>query len=341
MIDRFVGLVPCLPPGVHPGMDALADGLRYALRDVGLSLMIESADLRDDEPAVGQGRAIDTLVERGASAVVLFSVCLIEPAQAVASARTAGVPVVTIHHSAMPVDASLIVPNFAHGVALAVALRDGLRHHRPPSPSSPPPSSRIPGNPRMPRMPRIPRIPRNPRIGVVGPPDILDDLEFIHGVLLGLNQSGLMACNDPLDSRYRNLADVAGEGTAAVEALLDDYDKLDGLVVFNDETLRDALPLLEARGLLGRLPVVSRNGSPEIVAAVTRGEVHATFDYQLPELGHAAGRLVLGVIRGEVGAGHAEAAPVGRVITRDHAGSYRSWSERVVPAGLLGTGGAP
>ncbi|MFW5681717.1 MAG: sugar ABC transporter substrate-binding protein [Phycisphaeraceae bacterium] len=315
MIDRFVGFVPCLPPGVHPGMDALAEGLRAALREAGLSLVIESADLRDDEPTVGQGRAIEALVERGASAIVLFAVCLVEPAQAVAASRTAGVPVVTIHHSAMPVDASLIVPNFAHGVAVAAALRDGLTYSTPTVP------------------------PAFPRIGVVGPPDILDDLEFIHGVLLGLDQTGLQACNDPLDPRYRNLADVAGEGTNAVEALLDDHDKLDGLVVFNDETLRDALPLLEARGLLGRLPVVSRNGSPEIVAAVTRGEVHATFDYQLPELGHAAGGLVLGVLRGEVATGHAEAAPVGRLITRDTAGSYRPWSERVVPAGLIGTGG--
>ena len=59
MNDRFVGLVPCLPPGTHPGMDALAQDLRHALRIDGLSLVIASADLREDEPTAGQGRAIE------------------------------------------------------------------------------------------------------------------------------------------------------------------------------------------------------------------------------------------------------------------------------------------
>ena len=316
MNDRLVGLVPCLPPGIHPGMDAFAAGLRASLAAEDLSLEIESADLRDDEPTVRQGWAIDALVERGAAAVVLFAVCLTEPGKAVAAARAAGVPVVTIHHSAMPVDAPLIVPNFAHGIALAAALRDGIRHRE------------IPMHP-------------IPRVGVVGPPDILDDLEFIHGILFGLEQTGLLAVNDPLDPRYRNLDDVAGRGTAPVEAVLDDHDDLAGLVVFNDETLRDALPVLGERGLLGRLPVVSRNGSPEIVAAVARGEVHATFDYQLPELGHAAGRLVRAVLSGEIAIGHAETAPVGRVIDRENADSYRPWEERVSPLGLVDTGGPP
>lgn len=298
-MNTTVGFVPCLPPGLHPGMDALAEGLHRSLAAADMTLDIEPGDLRLAHPVAGQAKAIEALVRRGVSAVVLFCVSMTEPRRAVEQARRQGVRVVTIHHTAAAVDATLVVPNFAHGVILANALAQALNERTMP-----------------------------PRLAMVGPPDILDDLELTAGVIFGLQQHGHRLVNDPYAPVYRNLHDVAGQGVAAVERLLNDAADLDGLVVFNDETMLDAIEPLRVRGLLGTLPVVSRNGSPAIVEAVRRGDVLATFDYHLPEIGISAGRLVQRVLEGAVVPRHLESAPVGRLITRETAGDYRPWSDR-------------
>lgn len=313
MTGLRIGFVPCLPPGPHPGMDALLSGLRLGVEADGATLDVEPADLRRDDATSSQDHAVQALIDRGAAAVVLFSLNLREPARAVAAANERGVPVVAIHHSALRVAASLIVPNFAHGVSLAGALADALCEAS------------------------VPR-----RVGFIGPPDILDDVEFAQGVAMGLAQTGLECVNDPTDPRYRNLADVAGQGRASVERLLDDHHAVEpivGLVVFNDETAHDAMPALRERGLLGRLPVVCRNGSPAIAAAVARGEVHATFDYQLPELGMHAARLVARVLAGEAEPGELVAAPVGRLVTRSTLDRYRPWADRLNDLAPLAAGG--
>ena len=250
-----IAFIPCLPPGLHAGMDAVAHGLAAALRDHGRDLRLFPADLRGARGTISarQEAAVAAAVAAGADALVLFVLDVNAPAPAIVKARAAGVAVVAIHKPCYPVNATLVVPNYHHGVVLAQALARAL--------------------------------PRGARAAILGGPDILDDIEMVRGAVAGARDCGLQVINDPFLPRYRNLDDVRGGGRDAAEHLLDDFYPFDGLLVFNDETVLDAVEVLERRGLGGQLPTVSRNGSPEATALVACGHTLATFDYHLPEIG--------------------------------------------------------
>jgi len=233
-------------------------------------------------------------------AVVLFVVDVNAPEAGTARALAAGVPVVAIHKPAFPVSAALVVPNYHHGVVLAQSLARAL--------------------------------PAGAPVAILGGPEILDDIEMVRGAAHGARDCGLRVVNDPFSPRYRNLDDVrGGGGRAAAESLLADFSPFAGLLVFNDETLLDVVDVLERHGLGGgRLPTVSRNGSPEAVALVARGQTLATFDYHLPEIGLAAGRLALQCLEPDPpGPDVLVAAPVGDLITHDDFARYVPWNRRV------------
>ena len=298
-----VGFVPCLPPGVHPGMDAIAHGLAEELGASGFDLRLFPADLRGSRRTIGdrQSLAIDAALAAGVNAIVLFVLDMTEPARAVAHAQARGVPIVAIHKPVYPVSAAIVVPNYHQGVVLAQAL------------------SRLIGV-----------AGEAPRVTILGGPDILDDVELVRGAVFGARDSGLDLVNDPFLPEYRNLDDVRGAGRRAAERLLDDFYPFAGWVVFNDETALDALAVLEERGDAAKLFTVSRNGSPEIVEQLERGKTHATFDYGLPEIGLLAGRVVVSALgqNGEV-SDSLVAAPPGTLVTATTAGSYVPWSRRV------------
>jgi ABC-type sugar transport system substrate-binding protein len=292
-----VAFVPCLPPGLHHGMDAVAHGLRQRLWEHGLRMRIHPADLRHACIARQQDRAVREAVAFGAAAVVLFVLDMREPHAAVRDALVAGVPVVAIHRPAYPVSAAVVVPNFHQGVYLAQAIAQ--------------------------------RVSPGASLVVLGGPDILDDMELVYGVVEGARACGLRLRNDPFNPRHRNLADVVGEGRAAAERLLTDHRYFDAMIVFNDETMRDMIDLLRERRMLGRFPLVCRNGSPAMVEAVRRGEITGTFDYGLPEIGLAAGDLVMRCLSVAGGNDASEVATVGRLFTRENAHEYVPWDRRV------------
>src|SRR5262249_61661553 len=89
------------------------------------------------------------------------------------------------------------------------------------------------------------------RVGVIGGPDVVDDIELLLGIRHGLHAAGLVTVNDPEDPRYKNTTDVASGGKEKTANLLADFDHLDGLVPFNDETMLGAVEALREAGRLG------------------------------------------------------------------------------------------
>lgn len=308
-----VGFVPCLPPGEHPGMDAVAHGIAAALSRAGARLRVFPADLRGGQAAIatGQARAIEAALGHGVAAIILFVLDMREPEAAVAAGLARGLPIVSIHKPTYPVSASILVPNYHQGVVLAQALARAVRHAR-----------------------QTP-----PRVAILGGPEILDDVELVRGAVDGVRGSGLTLVNDPFLPEYRNLDDVRGGARAAAERLLADHHPFDGWLVFNDESLIDALAALDARGLAGRLPTVSRNGSPLAIAELRRGRTTATFDYHLPEIGVLAGEAALAALAGELAPGALIGAPFGELFTADNVERYVAWSERVLHGRLDVAGG--
>jgi ABC-type sugar transport system substrate-binding protein len=177
------------------------------------------------------------------------------------------------------------------------------------------------------------------RVGVIGGPDVVDDIELLIGIQHGLRSSGLMIVNDPFDPRYKNDSDVASGGKEKGANLLADFAELDGLVPYNDETMLGVLEALDEAGRAGEVTMVSRNGTPNAVEAIRTGRHHGTWDLDCPGIGATMGDLVVRqLVDGEVLDGYCAATPIGRMITPENAGRWVPWSERIpydpLPMGL-------
>jgi ABC-type sugar transport system substrate-binding protein len=111
---------------------------------------------------------------------------------------------------------------------------------------------------------------------------------------------------------------------------LADFTHLDGLIPFNDETMLGTLEAIDEAKRSGEMKLVSRNGSPQAVAAVRAGSSHGTWDIELTEIGSSIGELIARVCaQGQQLEGALALAPLGRLITSENADSYRPWTERV------------
>lgn len=295
--------VNVLPYGAHPGIDALAHGLDHRLRQAGIELRTVTTDVRTADWVEQQTVAIQRGIDAEVDGIIVYVLDPTQPAQAVAAARQRGIPVFTLERPRYPVNASLVYANFNHGVYMAEYLASLL--------------------------------PPQADIAVIGGPEVIDDIELVLGIVHGVQRSGLRLVNDPFVDRHRNREDVKEGGRAAARRVLADFDHLDGLIPFNDETMLGTLEAIDEAKRSGEMKLVSRNGSPQAVAAIRAGRSHGTWDIDITEIGVAVGELVARVrVQGEQLEGGLALAPLGRLITSENADSYRPWSERVPYAPL-------
>lgn len=290
--------VNVLPYGAHPGIDALAHGLDHRLRQAGIELRTLTADVRTPDWMEKQTAAIQRGIAARVDGIVVYVLDPTQPAQAVTAARQHGIPVFTLERPRYAVNASLVYPNFNHGVYMAEHLASLL--------------------------------PPQADVAVIGGPEVIDDIELVLGIVHGVQRSGLKLLNDPFVDRHRNREDVKEGGREAARRVLADFARLDGLIPFNDETMLGTLEAIDEARRSGEMKLVSRNGSPQAVAAVRAGRSHGTWDIDITEIGAAVGELVSRVlIIGEQLEGTLALAPLGRLITSENADSYHPWSERV------------
>jgi ABC-type sugar transport system substrate-binding protein len=290
--------VNVLPYGAHPGIDALAHGLDHRLRQAGIELRTLTTDVRAPDWVKKQTAAIQRGIEARVDGIVVYVLDPTQPAPAVAAVRQRGIPVFTLERPRYPVNASLVYANFNHGVYMAEYLASLL--------------------------------PSQAEVAVIGGPEVIDDIELVLGIVHGVQHSGLRLVNDPFADRHRNREDVKEGGREAARRVLADFARLDGLIPFNDETMLGTLEAIDEARRGGEMKLVSRNGSPQAVAAVRAGRSHGTWDIDITKIGAAVGELVVRVlVKGEQLEGALTLAPLGRLITSENADSYRPWSERV------------
>lgn len=293
--------------GANAGVDAIAHGLVHRLRQADIEPRVLCADFRSANWAAEQAAAVRAGIEAGVDGIVVYVLDADEPAAAVGDARAAGIPVFTIERPHFAVDGCVVYPNFNHGSYMGEHLATLL----------------APGA----------------RVGVIGGPDVVDDIELLLGIQHGLRSSGLTIVNDPLDPRYKNDSDVASGGKEKGANLLADFADLDGLVPYNDETMLGVLAALDEAGRAGEVRMVSRNGTPNAVEAILAGRHHGTWDLDCPGIGATIGDLVVRqLVDGEVLDGYCSATPIGRMITPESASQWIPWSERIpydsLPMGL-------
>jgi ABC-type sugar transport system substrate-binding protein len=286
-----------MPYGANAAVDAICHGLEAELAGHGAELRVAYADFAQAGWREQAGQAVRAGADAGFDAIVIWVVDPDTPAAAVAYARSRGVPVVSLERPRFDVDACVVYPNFNHGVYMAQYLATLL--------------------------------PPGARVAVVGGPDVVDDIELLLGIRHGLDAAGLVTVNDPEDPRYKNTTDVASGGKEKTANLLADFSQLDGLVPFNDETLRGAVEALREAGRLGEVKMVSRNGTPAGVELVRAGIHGGTWDIEPLGIGAAIAGLAVRAAGGADLDGLCLASPIGRMITPARAATWVPWQERV------------
>jgi ABC-type sugar transport system substrate-binding protein len=287
-----------MPYGANAAVDAICHGLESRLAENGSELRLAYADFADPDWRAEADRAVRGGADAGFDAIVIWVTDPATPADAVGYARGKGVPVVSFERPRFAVDASVVYPNFNQGTYMAEYLATLL--------------------------------PPGGRVAVVGGPDVVDDIELLLGIVHGLAAAGLTRVNDPEDPRYKNTTDVASGGKEKTANLLADFDNLDGLVPFNDETLLGAVEALREAGRLGEVKMVSRNGTPAAVQLVRDGIHHGTWDIDPIGIGQAVADLAIRAAAGHEDLdGYCVSSPVGAMITAERAAAWIPWQQRI------------
>ena len=287
-----------MPYGANAAVDAICHGLESRLAERAIELRVAYADFAEQDWRAAAGQAVREGTDAGYDAIVIWVIDPDVPAAAVGYARGKDVPVVSMERPRFAVDASVVYPNFNHGVYMAEHLAT--------------------------------LVPPGARVAVVGGPDVVDDIELMAGLLHGIEICGLTRVNDPEDPRYKNTTDVSSGGREKTANLLADFASLDALIPFNDETMLGAVEALREAGRLGEVKMVSRNGTPAAVELVRSGVHHGTWDIDPPGIGQTVAGLVIRLIAGHEDLdGLCVASPIGRMITADRAAAWVPWQERI------------
>lgn len=284
--------------GDNAGVDALAHGLESRLAEHDIETRVITADFRAPGWPGTSNEAVLAGVAAGVDAIAIWVIDPDEPREGAEAARAAGIPVVAMERPRFEVDASIVYPNFNHGVYMAEHLATLL--------------------------------PAGAPVALMGGPDVVDDIELMAGLVHGLKISGLTLVNDPEDPRYKNTTDIAEGGREKARNLLADFPDIAGLIPFNDESMLGTLDVLRETGRLGTLKMVSRNGTPKAVQAVREGLHDGTWDLDIPAIGQATADLIVrALVHGENLDGLCVASPIGRMITQARAATWTPWEERV------------
>lgn len=292
-----------MPQAANAAVDAIGHGIQARLAGNDAELRVACADFARPGWRELADRHVRAGADAGYDAIVIWVIDPATPAAAVGYARGNGVPVVSLERPRFTVDASVVYPNFNHGVYMAEHLASLL--------------------------------PPGGRVAVVGGPDVVDDIELLLGIRHGLDAAGLVTVNDPEDPRYKNTTDVASGGKEKTANLLADFATLDGLVPFNDETLLGTVEALREAGRLGEVRMVSRNGTPAAVELVRAGIHDGTWDIDPVGIGQAVADLAVRAAGGEDLDELCVSSPIGRMITPRRAAAWVPWHERITYSPLL------
>jgi ABC-type sugar transport system substrate-binding protein len=284
--------------GANAGIDAIAHGLQYRLKQDGIELRTMYTDFRENGWQDKQAKAVRAGVAAAVDAIVIYALSPDTPAEAATEAREQGMPLFAFERPYYRVNGSVIYPNFNHGVFMSEYLASLL--------------------------------PKGAKVAIIGGPDVVDDIELGYGLVHGAKQAGLTVVNDPFDERYKNPSDVAEQGRVVTLRILDDFSDIEGLIPYNDETMHGSVEALRERGVLGTIKTVSRNGTPKAVEAVKAGYHHGTWDLDCVGIGTAAGELVVRqLVRGESLDDEISMSPVGRIVGLREAETWLPPWERV------------
>jgi ABC-type sugar transport system substrate-binding protein len=287
-----------IPYGANTGIDAITQGLRHRLQQDGIEMRVLIADFREPDCDGLTSAAIHAGVDAGVDAVIIYALTPTRSADTVPAVREGGMPIFSFTRPVYRVNGSVIYPNFNHGILMAEHMAT--------------------------------LVPHGSKVAVLGGPDTVDDVEECIGIKHAAKIVGLDVVNDPYDPRYDNISDVAEMGKEVTLNALDDFPEIAGLIPYNDETAHGSIEALRERELLGKIKVVSRNGTEKAVDAVRQGWHHGTLDIDCAGIGAALGGLVSRqLVGGEQLDDEIALSPVGHIIGPENAAAWRPPEDRI------------
>jgi ribose transport system substrate-binding protein len=248
----------------NPAFSALAQGINAPLAAAGAKLVrsySQNASGQLDIAAMAQ--AFDRAISAKPAAITFFVLDNKALGPQARKARDAGIPVFAFGGkpaSSVPVNAYLEVDNYGQGVVLGKQLATGM--------------------------------PKGSEWTVIASSPTPNTEVMLDGATATLKASGMKMVGNRKDQR--NLTDIASGGQQVMQAILQKYPDIRGVVAYNDDSALGAIAAIKAAGKKpGKdILVVSRNGAPAAIDAVRQGTLFATCDIGIPTLGITLGRAV-------------------------------------------------
>jgi ABC-type sugar transport system substrate-binding protein len=289
----------------NPAFTALAQGIYNPLRAAGGKLVrsyAQNASGQLDIAAMAQ--AFDRAIAAKPAAITFFVLDNKALGPQARKARAAGIPVFAFAGKpvrSVPVNGYLEPDDYGHGTALGRTLASGLS--------------------------------RGAEWTVIAAAPTPNVERMLNGATASMRQAGMKFVGNR--NNQRNLTDIASGGQQIMQALIQRYPNLRGVVAFNDDTALGAIAAIKAAGKRpGRdILVVSRNGTPDAIASVKRGELFSTCDIGIPTLGITLGRAVrqhLTRQRLSTNARKIAAPPASRcIVTKRNVNRYVPWEKQI------------
>jgi ribose transport system substrate-binding protein len=289
----------------NPAFLAAAQGIYQPLRAAGATLVHSFAQNASGQIDLGEmAKAFDRAIAAKPAAIVYFDFDNKALRPQVRRAREAGIPVFAFAGkpvSAVGVNAYLDFDNNGHGIYLGKTLAAAM--------------------------------PKGSEWTVIAALPSPNVETMLDGAGKSMQQAGMKFVGSR--NSQRNLTDIASGGQKVMQALLQKFPNVKGIVAFNDDSALGALAAIKAAGKKpGKdIFVVSRNGAPDAVAKVRAGELLATCDTGIVVHGQLMGAAIRDHLTGrkalDKGAKIAPPDAAKCIVTKKNVSKYLPWDKQV------------
>ena len=132
--------------------------------------------------------------------------------------------------------------------------------------------------------------------------------------------------------QQRDVTDDASGGQQVMQALLQKYPDIKGVLAYNDGAALGAIAAIKALGLKGKIAVTGRNGGDDAIEAVRSGDLLATCDIQALAVGEAVGQAMVDQITGAVKYSHNKPIPNppgSCIVNSKNVASFKKYTEQI------------
>jgi erythritol transport system substrate-binding protein len=173
-------------------------------------------------------------------------------------------------------------------------------------------------------------MPKGAKFTIVAPPNTGTVEEVVRAGISTLQSQGFTLVGS-IDQQ-RDTTDDASGGQQVMQAVLQKYPDISGVLAYNDGAALGTIAAVKALGLKGKIAVTGRNAYPDAIAAVKSGDLLATCDIKAGPSGEAVGQAIVDQISGKVKYAHNKAVPnpAGScIVDASNVGTFKTFDQQI------------